>query len=171
MKSEMKKMKIYLDMDGVIADFFGALANFYGVSHWRDLPNKEQNIIALGNTNFFSTLPKFETSDELVDFIHERTDGEWAICSTPLCNDDENSIYHKTVWLEKMGYKPAAKIFTHTKEDYAVNPDGSPNILIDDRKENIENWINKGGIGILYQANQNSIDELKDRIDAQLCVA
>ena len=25
---------IYLDMDGVLADFFGALAKFYDVDHW-----------------------------------------------------------------------------------------------------------------------------------------
>ena len=27
--------KIYLDMDGVLADFFGGLAKFYGVEHWK----------------------------------------------------------------------------------------------------------------------------------------
>jgi hypothetical protein len=47
---------------------------------------------------------------------------------------------------------------TSTKEKYAVNSDGSPNILIDDRGTNIERWRAKGGIGIKYQADENSLD-------------
>ena len=38
-------MKIYLDMDGVIADFFGGLQKYYGVDHWKNLPDKVKNKI------------------------------------------------------------------------------------------------------------------------------
>ena len=31
------KRKVYVDMDGVIADFFQALENRYGVDHWKDI--------------------------------------------------------------------------------------------------------------------------------------
>ena len=39
------------------------------------------------------------------------------------------------------------------------------NILIDDKPKNIEKWIAKGGIGILYQANQDSLTELYNKIE------
>ena len=32
---------IYLDMDGVLANFFEALARFYDVDHWKEINNKE----------------------------------------------------------------------------------------------------------------------------------
>ena len=50
--------------------------------------------------------------------------------------------------------------FTHRKEKYAVNADGTPNILIDDRSVNIDRWIKKGGLGIRYQADEDSLEEL-----------
>ena len=33
----MIKRKVYIDMDGVIADFFKALENKYNVKHWKEL--------------------------------------------------------------------------------------------------------------------------------------
>ena len=32
-------------------------------------------------------------------------------------------------------------------------------------QENIEKWIAKGGIGILYQANQDSLKELYNKVE------
>ena len=42
MTNYYNKPNIYLDMDGVIADFFGALEKHYKVEHWKDLPNIEE---------------------------------------------------------------------------------------------------------------------------------
>ena len=38
------------------------------------------------------------------------------------------------------------------------------NILIDDKPDNINKWIDKGGIGILYQANQDSLEYLYNKL-------
>ena len=57
-------------------------------------------------------------------------------------------------------------IFTGRKEKYAMNRAYSKgNILIDDKPKNIQKWIDKGGIGILYQANQDSLDYLYDSLE------
>jgi hypothetical protein len=43
------------------------------------------------------------------------------------------------------------------KKDFA----GPNNILIDDRIDNVNGWIDAGGIGILHTSAENTINELK----------
>jgi hypothetical protein len=148
-------MKIYVDMDGVIADFFTELARHYGVDHWKDLNDKEAAIMALCGTDFFGSLPKFETSDDLIRYVDMITEGEWCILSSPLSRDVDNCSFWKKHWLDKNGYMPKEAIFTHNKADFAN--DGFPNILIDDHQPNIDAWNKAGGIGIRYQANKDSL--------------
>ena len=161
-------MTIYVDMDGVIADFFAELAKVEGVTHWKEIKDKEASIKSLQGTDFFGRLPKFKTSDDLIDFVDDTTDSTWCILSSPLRGDYDNSSYWKQKWLSEKGYSPKEAIFTGRKEKYAVNSDGTPNILIDDRHQNIDRWIKAGGIGIRYQANEHSLDILKETINAAL---
>ena len=158
-------MTLYLDMDGVIADFFTAFATKFNKEHWKQIPDKEKSIAELTHTDFFNTLEKFPTSDALVEFA--RSTGDWGICSSPLRGDRDNSAYWKRVWLTRMGYLPDIDklIFTGAKENYAVDKlDGKPNILVDDKPSNIDRWIKRGGIGILYQANENDLKELLEKL-------
>ena len=37
--------------------------------------------------------------------------------------------------------------------------DRMPNILIDDKPQNIKRWIDAGGVGIRYQANEDDFNE------------
>ena len=159
------KRKVYVDMDGVIADFFQALEIKYGVDHWKDI-DIDKSILELKGTDFFGTIPKFETSDTLISYIDNLTNGEWIILSSPLRYDNDNSAFWKRHWLAKHNYKPMDAIFTGRKEKYAINRAYSKgNILIDDKPKNIAKWIAKGGIGILYQANQDSLDYLYNKLN------
>ena len=154
-------MTLYLDMDGVLADFFSAFAKKFGKEHWKMIQDKEKAIAQLQGTDFFNTLEAFDTASELVKFA--RSTGDWGICSSPLRGDRDNSAYWKRVWLTKKGFLPDIDklIFTGMKEKYAVDPiDGKPNILVDDKPSNIDRWVKKGGIGFLYQANENDLKEL-----------
>ena len=160
-------MTIYLDMDGVLADFFTGLAKFYGVKHWKEIPHKEQNITNLGKTDFFNTLEAFDTAKDLVEFTKVVSRGDWGICSSPLRGDRDNSAFWKRVWLDRHGFMPEIDnlIFTGMKSNYAVDKiTGQPNLLIDDKPSNVQDWINKGGIAIRYQANEDSLDDLKKKV-------
>ena len=153
-------MTLYLDMDGVIADFFKGLEQFYKVKHWKEIPDRDKSIRALKGTDFFNTLDVFETSVQLVEFAKDF--GDWGICSSPLRGDRDNSAYWKRVWLTEKGFLPEVDkmIFTGQKEHFAVDSlDGTPNILIDDKPSNIKRWIEAGGIGIRYQANEDDLEE------------
>jgi hypothetical protein len=51
MKEIKSKMPhLYLDMDGVQADFFGAWADKHNVSHWKAIVDKENEIEELANS-------------------------------------------------------------------------------------------------------------------------
>ena len=48
-------MKLYLDMDGVIADFFGAIEKKFEIDHWKDLEDPLLAIKGFKNTDWFNT--------------------------------------------------------------------------------------------------------------------
>ena len=159
-------MTLYLDMDGVLANFFTAFAKRFGKDHWKMIQDKEKAIAELKGTDFFNTLEKYESSDTLVNYAMDY--GDWGICSSPLRGDRDNSAYWKRRWLEKNFMMPDIDklIFTGMKEKFATDPiDGKPNVLVDDKPSNIDRWIKKGGIGVLYQANENSVTELIKKLD------
>ena len=168
-EDENMKPVVYLDMDGVIVDFFGGVAQFFGVNHWKELRQpgdgtdfRPDVMDKLKGSNFFATLPKFPTADHLVQIIKDFSPEGYTILSSPLRGDHENSAYHKKIWLKNnLSVKPNDVIITGRKQKYAVQKDGTPNILIDDKPSNIENWRAKGGYAIQYQANQDTLDVVK----------
>ena len=165
---------IYMDMDGVIADFFGGLENKFGVDHWKSLSWKEEVFAKLKGTDFFARLPVFGEQDRrsdsiavhnLVKLIAEDNGIDWGICSSPLRGDEYNSAYHKRNWLQEWDFMPNNIdncIFTSNKPKYAWSyKDLLPNVLIDDKPQNIKAWKDAGGIGIRFQANEDDIDYLE----------
>jgi len=158
-------MTLYLDMDGVIADFFSLLAKENNVKHWKSIKDKERALIEARNTDFFNRIEPFTTAQLLIDFA--RSTENWGICSSPLRGDRDNSAYWKRVWLERYGFMPDVEncIFTGNKHKYAINKlDGNPNILVDDKLDNIKRWKDAGGIGIRYQADEDDVYELINKI-------
>ena len=66
----------------------------------------------------------------------------------------------------KHNFDPKDIIVTKRKESYAVDKKtGIPNILIDDRPKNLERWVARGGVGIRYQANEDSLDLIKKGLE------
>ena len=163
---------VYLDMDGVLADFFGGVEFLYGVEHWKELTNdktkdlKKQVIDRITGTDFFAVLPKFPTADALIDMVKKFTGGNFSINTSPLRGDHENSAKYKKVWIANNIEQPDEIVVTGRKETYAKNKGtGTPNILIDDRPVNIQRWQAAGGYGILYQANRDPLSKVQQALE------
>ena len=162
---------VYLDMDGVLADFFGGIEKLYGVQHWKELTSdrtkdlKTEVIKKITGTNFFETLPKFNTADALIKLVQDFTGGVYSINTSPLRGDNKNSAYYKKIWIGKHLPKPQEIIVTGRKESYAMNKNNKPNILIDDRPINIQRWTGRGGYGILYQANKDPVGKVQTGLE------
>ena len=126
-------------------------------------------MIEARNTDFFNKIYKFDSAITLIDYA--RTLDGWGICSSPLRGDRDNSAYWKRVWLQRHGWMPEVEncIFTSNKHKYAINRlTGEPNILVDDKQDNIIRWGAAGGIGIRYQADEDDVFDLIDEIQGAI---
>jgi 5'(3')-deoxyribonucleotidase len=162
-KPQRKQPEVFLDMDGVLADFFAEyarLADMPAGSSYRDVPpaKNDPTLNKMVGTDFFYRLPKFPVADKIVE-LAVKLFGSYNICSSPLRGDHENSGVQKTRWIrEYLPVQPRHIYIESRKEKHAVQPDGTPNILIDDRKDNIIKWEAAGGVGIKFQADEDGLD-------------
>lgn len=159
-------MEVYVDMDGVLADFFTEYAKLAGIKsgNYRDIPpaKTDPTLNKMVGTDFFARLPKFPTADKLIDIVVDVAGG-YNICSSPLRGDHEGSEKYKRIWIdEHLNQLPDNIYIVSNKAKYARNPSGMPNVLIDDRGSNISAWEAAGGIGIKYQADEDSLQVILD---------
>ena len=165
-EAEQTKPIVFLDMDGVIADFFSEYAKMAGVEdgNYRKIPRNKINptLNAMKGTDFFNRLPKIATADQLTKMAVSYTGGDYSILSSPLRGDKDNSARWKKVWLAReMQIQPRNVIITSNKAAYAKS-NGIANILIDDHGSNIQKWNAAGGHGIKYQADEDSLQTVAD---------
>ena len=158
----------YVDMDGVLANFFAEYANLAGVTtgNYKDIPpaKTDPTLDKMVGTDFFNRLPKFPTTDKIIQLVTKEF-GSYKILSSPLRGDHENSKQQKIKWIQReLAIQPDEIIVVGRKDSYAVQADGTPNILIDDRGKNIEGWRSRGGYGIKYQADEDPLSKVVDGI-------
>ncbi len=169
-EQEQNKPIVFVDMDGVIADFFTEYAKMAGVKdgNYRKIPRNmiSPTLNKMIGTDFFNRLPKIATADRLIQLVVKYTGGDYSILSSPLRGDKDNSAKWKKIWLKNnMQIQPRNVIITSRKEVYAVS-NGVKNILIDDRGANIERWQAAGGHGIKYQADEDTLQKVADGLRA-----
>lgn len=163
---QKKTPTVYVDMDGVLADLFNHVAELEGVEHYHHMTADDWNRFFKDSDaeHLFAGLPPFPTANRLLKMVRDMAGG-YKILSSPLGFDPAGSIKGKREWLHKnITVLTDGVIFEHEKQKFAVNANGSPNILIDDYGVNISKWNAAGGIGIKYQADENSLDQLKQQL-------
>ena len=160
---------VYVDMDGVLADLFNHVGAIHDVEHYNQMTDKQwedffQNTDAY---HLFRDIPAFPTSNKLVQIVKSMFGG-YRILSSPLSFDRAGSIKGKREWLAKnISDPPDSIVFEHEKFKYAKTGN-VPNILIDDFRKNVTAWNAAGGIGIKYQADENSLNELVQELSKVL---
>jgi len=158
---------VFLDMDGVLVDFFNAFAKLANVKHWKQMdPQRLQDVLnKIVGSDYFSKLPKTNTCDSIVEMVVDFA-GSYSILSSPLRGDIANSTKHKRAWvMDNLSPQPTTTIIVRDKSQYALL-NGVQNILIDDRANNIHKWKEAGGYGIKYQANENDLSVISGALKA-----
>lgn len=172
----MKIKKIYLDMDGVLADWCEAICNLHGKDNPYENPAARgvwdiEELLGMtpeqlwepADMKFWESIDKCAAADRLVDFCSALvgTDNVHVLTS-PVRKSrgeaaHENCIKGKTNWINK--HFPLLKdrvIFEKMKERYAEP--GS--MLIDDKTENARKFAEAGGIGVLVPRRWNDDHQL-----------
>lgn len=169
------KNKIFVDMDGVIVDLFGELLKLTRKKTLKEIKHRDVFGImsAVDVGDFFESLPAFKSNVVFFNIIKNFSD-QYYICSAPLCDESEpetskrnryfirQSILGKYAWIMKnlKFFPPTRTCFSKNKwkDAPAIERDGTRNILIDDKRSNVEAWIKAGGYAIKFQADEHFDD-------------
>lgn len=153
---EDQQYDIYCDMDGVLVDFDLGYKNLTGMTS-KEADAKGLDFfwkpIAKAGASFWIRLKWMPDGKQLWNYIKKYNP---ELLSAP--SREESSKIGKRVWVKRN--LPGVKLILANaidKQKYS----GKNKILIDDRESNIEQWKNKGGIGILHTSAENTIKQLK----------
>lgn len=156
MIEKKNEYKLYCDMDGVIVDFEDGYEKLTGKNikgnHTKGDGDFWQPITDAG-VKFWANLEWMSDGKELWKFIKQFNP---KLLSAP--SREESSRTGKAKWVEK-NILGTELILKYAKEKQKL---AEPNaILIDDRADNIQQWKDAGGIGILHTSTQDTISKLK----------
>lgn len=153
---------IYLDMDGVVADF-----NAYAqkVLRKKEVHHKwpdEEWAKLRDNPHLYRDLEKTPYADQLVDACRKLRDQKGYrllfLTAVPNRNDMHWAFYDKVIWAQK--YFPDIPVhfgpFSKDKHVHAEEGD----ILIDDRASNIREWMATGQKAIFHRDIESTLQEL-----------
>jgi|TARA_R100001082_G_C4305240_1_gene134268 hypothetical protein len=173
--------QIYCDMDGVLVDLVGAVLatarqdatdsklrkgveKIISIEHrWDQDHDKYQralnfiNDMVSNDVDFWEALPPTPDKDALWNFISPYNP---YVLSHPW---DQASADGKVLWVrDHLSPQPKDIYLTGDKHKYAVNEDGTPNLLIDDFEKYINPWRQAGGIAIHHTSAADTIQQLKE---------
>ena len=156
--------KIFVDMDGVLADFVkGVEGPKYLNGPFVNVHDYDSRKVELSNKGLFRDLPRLDGMEQLIKHIKTECvakDIYWEILTCTGMQNRQKVAKDKIAWIREhvdpdvvvtctfKGVQKAA----FAKEGY---------ILIDDTEKNIDAWNQAGGTGILFKDTASCIHELK----------
>ena len=162
MKGKVKR--IFLDMDGVLADFLAGVEMPEYIGHPLtndDAGHTEYDLRKeeLTNKRLFANLPPMADMYDLIAYV-KHCEVPWEILTAAGTVNRNLVVYDKNEWVKRYVDPtiPVTCTFSGSqKAAYALEG----NVLIDDRKKNIDAWVAAGGIGIVHTSAADTIEQLK----------
>lgn len=153
---------LYLDMDGVVADFDEYAARTLGVPPSSGIYPDEIWYKLASNTRLYRDLNKTPYADQLVsecmDFALTKGYDLYFLTAVPKSNDVKWSFYDKVLWAQKHFPDIAVMFGPYSKDKWQHCNAGD--ILIDDRQSNIDEWRSAGGFAIHHVGLDSTLYEL-----------
>ena len=163
-----KVRQIFLDMDGVLADFQTTCSEMLGLKIWNTAEGHklyDLNKRELTAKHMFRRLNPLPDAWKLVDYclnsgIHTEILTAAGTVNRTLVIKDKIDWVREHIhpsWIVIPTFKGSQKAaFAHKKA-----------VLIDDYQENIDSWVEAGGIGILHKTADQTIKELNEIINTK----
>ena len=165
-ENEESNYKIYVDMDGVLANFekrFEDLAGMgadeykdeYGIKEFWNLIDEKHKV------SFWRGIEPMVDADKLIDFVSKY---DYELLTAPSVK--KQSVIGKSLWVkDKTGqlFPTLPKVnYKFAKDKHLIKPKLTEfDILIDDRQDTIDRWNRAGGTGILHTSANNTITQLE----------
>lgn len=144
-------MKVFLDMDGVLVDFMTAVCRMFKLPEPPQIYNFfepiREEVNKTATTSFFYNLKWMHDGKEILSSVLDRFPQENIYLLTALMPNPESGT-GKLLWIREhlpRWYKEQTIISTAPKHLLAR----SDTLLIDDKNENIDEFIEAGGRGLL----------------------
>lgn len=156
--------KLYIDSDGVIADFEGLVHSMF---EKKGIPFNKKNMWGMVDyydktvAPFFESLQVIDGAATLLDYATTNFD-DVAIL-TACGYTPKNAADQKATWYGKH-FPSMTVICVATSKDKAQYAT-STSILVDDRSHSIDPWREAGGIGILHTSVSDTIAQLQAILD------
>lgn len=156
---------LFVDMDGVVADFDKMAEGVLGYQLGRGLryPPKDWTKIVEANDRFYRSLELCEGALEFMESIKylmlEHDLDVKFLTAIPKDNDVPWAVHDKLNWAQR--YFPGFPVWIGPYSDDKIKHCRPGDILIDDRIKTITDWNILGGIGILHSGD---LKESFDRI-------
>jgi len=170
-------MQIYLDMDGVLADFVSASIAAHGrddshdsVKTW-DYSTEQWEIShgkfwsACQGRSFWAGLSPYSHHLELLEMCEAYADEVYFLTS-PSSTGHAECLAGKSDWIKAWFGGMYQKNLIPTKHKHLLA--ASDRVLIDDSSGNIESWVKAGGIGIGFGQPWNQYDACMSNLAAKL---
>lgn len=173
----MKQNTLYLDMDGVLADFNSAARQYLSPHHNAEMIQdtrwpKETWAHLIHVPHLYRHLPKTVWADQLVELALQFQDQLGyrvaILTAIPRNNDVKDAFQDKFDWVQE--HYPHLRIYfgpySHDKQHHAQPGD----ILVDDRLSNCEEWQQMGGraIRLTDRQWQQALDQLTQILNQEL---
>ena len=160
---------IYLDMDGVLADFdkgvnemCGMLATSQNQRYDRQHDDRMWEAIRQVG-HFYDKLEPMPGAKEMFDIIYGKYGDQCEILTgipKPFRRID-TAGEDKIAWTRRM-LSETVKINIVYRKEKMDHCQGPQDVLIDDRADTIREWESKGGVGILHKSAGETLARLRE---------
>lgn len=151
--------KLFLDCDGVLADFDGYAEAVFGLP-----PTKHEDAVGSdrfwadtkGHEDFYYKLPVLEDGRRLYEAVkhHNPT----ILTGKPSHDGGEWAVEQKHRWAAQ--HFPGVPIIVCLSKDKCLHMIAPGDVLVDDRLKYAHFWINAGGFFVLHTSLENTLERL-----------